>query len=519
MRIYLVLTLIVVLGLNGRRLSAQDAVAAAPGELAALPTISDEPRMIAPDEVLPEALTKIASHDFSDSSLRELVTWLQDEHNMVVLVDKKSIADLGLTTAEPVSDRLQNAPIYLLLNRLRSLGLGWYYHDEILYITSLESASERSTTRPYNVGHLLDAEFDLDRIIDVITSTIAPNSWEDVGGQGALNSLGDVLFVRQNDQVHQEILMLLKALEGPGRQTFLNDPKQHLTLRETLRKNVTVDFQGTPLETAVQQLGELVEADARLDVSALQSARIRERVPISLKLQDRSLETVLQAMALELELTWLIRDGVIWITTAEVAEAYRRTAVYDVRDLCQDADETKALIDAITSQAAPESWSEVGGEGEIEFAAPGLLVITQGEQLHQQVLVLIETYRSALRTSKPRIRRGTDPDEVVTVYYRLHTKMATDLVERLPVLVKNGSWKIQQPDAPGTIMLVASEPDVAGLAKGNGNTPAELAERSVLIIEHTRDAHREISDVLDRIKRGDGQGPMSFGGGGFGGGF
>ena len=456
--------------------------------------ISDEPRTIPPDEVLPAALTKNATHDFSDSSLRELVAWLQDEQKLVVLVDKKSLADLGITTAEPVSDRLQDAPIYLLLNRLRSLGLGWYYQDDILYITSLEAASARLTTLPYNVGDLLDEDFDLDRIIDVISSTIEPDSWEDVGGPSALNSLGDVLFVRQNDRVHQEIKVLLKALSSPGRQTFLNDPKQHLKIRATLQKNVNVDFQATPLESAVQELAERVKTDARLDVAALQAARIRERVPITLKLEGRSLETVLQAMALELELTWLIRDGVIWITSSEVADAYRRTAVYDVRDLCQDGGETKALIDAITSQAAPDSWSDVGGDGEIEFAVPGVIVITQGERLHQQVLSLIETYRSALRTSKPRSRPGSDPNEVVTVYYRLHKQMAEDLADYLPLIVQRGKWQVQDANAPGKIMMLASEPDLGSLAAAGkvntGPVDGEVVARSVLIIEHTRAAHR-----------------------------
>jgi hypothetical protein len=499
-----------------------------------LPIIADEPKTIDPGEVLPQRLAAVATRDFSDSSLREVIAWLQDEQQMVVLLDKNALAEIGVTAAEPVSDRLMEAPLYLLLNRLRSLGLDWYYDDEILHITSREVGETRATTRTYNVGSLLDEGFDLDRLEDVIRDTIAPDSWENVGGEGVVSSLGDVLFVRQNDDVHREVAALLKALGKPGRQTFLNDPTQHQRLREKLQGNVSVDFQDSPLEAAVQRLAEEASVDVRLDVSALRNARIREREPVTLKLADRSLETVLRAVVLDLDLTWVLRDGVLWITSAEAADEFLKTAVYDVRDLCRDSGESEALIGAIKSQAEPSSWDDVGGDGSIEFAKPGILVIGHREQSHQKVLQLLETYRSALRSSKPRQRSGDDPNEVTTVYYRLNAKMARDLSTILPLLVRPDSWKSdQRMEAPGTILVVSSIPEPSGaseVAKIANETDQSLArlfiERAVLIVQQTRAAHEEIAKVIARVESGDartfGAAGMMGGGmgmGGFGGGF
>ncbi len=497
-----------------------------------LPVIADEPKTIDPVDVLPPQLATAATHDFSDSSLREVVAWLQTEHRLVVLLDKNALAEIGVTAAEPITDRLVDAPLYLLLNRLRSLGLDWYYEDDILYITSREVAEERATTLTYNVGILLDADFELDRLEEVIVSTVTPNTWEDVGGEGVVSSLGDVLFIRQSDDVHREVKALLQALDKPGRQTFLNDPMQHLRLRQKLQENVSVDFQDTPLEAAVQRLSEEASIDIRLDVPALRNARIREREPVTLKLVDRRLETVLQAIVLDLNLTWVIRDGVLWITSIDEAEAYLKTAVYDVRDLCRDVDESEALISAITSQAEPSSWAEVGGEGSIQYAKPGILVIGHREQVQQKVLRLLETYRSALRTSKPRQRRGEDPDEVTTVYYRLHANVAMDLLTMLPRLVRPESWQSEErTDAPGTILIVSSAPElsqaVSGSTKGKemGQSPSQLViERAVLIVQQTRAAHQEIAEVIVRVESGDAKsfgapGGMGAGMGGFGGGF
>ena len=117
-------------------------------------------------------------------------------------------------------------------------------------------------------------------------------------------------------------------------------------------------------------------ASRRLGSPALRSARIREREPVTLKLEGRSLETILQAVVLDLELTWVIRNGVLWITSEDEAETYLKTAVYDVRDLCRDADESEALISAITSQAEPSSWGDAGGEGSIQYAKPGVRLLS-----------------------------------------------------------------------------------------------------------------------------------------------
>ncbi len=56
-------------------------------------------------------------------------------------------------------------------------------------------------------------------------------------------------------------------------------------------------------------------------------------------------------------------------------------------------------------------------------------MIGHREQIHRKVLQLLETYRSALRSSKPRQRRGDGPDEVITVYYRLHANVAERSVD------------------------------------------------------------------------------------------
>ncbi|NLE39643.1 MAG: hypothetical protein GX621_16615, partial [Pirellulaceae bacterium] len=420
-----------------------------------LPAIADEPKTIDPAALMPAKLAARATVNFTDSSLREVIDWLRAECKLVVLLDEAALSEIDLAPSEPVSDRLDNAPVYLLLNRLRSLGLAWDFEDDILHITSAEQAEGRRVTVPHNVGDLLDAGYDQGNLIDVIMNTLDYGTWVEYGGEGTADILGDVLFVRQTDELQRKVQGLLAALRRHGRQTFVLDPTEHLALRQKLEENVNVAFVDTPLETAVRKLAEDAGVDLRLDRPALRELRIREREPITLKLADRKLRTVLQALTANLKLTWILRDGVLWITSPETAEAHRKTAVFDVRDLCRDDDESSALADALTTNTSPGRWQEYGGEGLLELAKPGTLVVYNQESVLMEVLDLLETYRAALRASRPRAREVVDPKEVITVYYRLHENVATDLATLLPQLVRPDSWKSHvgpdRPDAPGEI--------------------------------------------------------------------
>jgi hypothetical protein len=511
--------------LGGLLVSGQEAPPASQEETKPeIPEIADEPKTIDPAEFMPAPLAERVTVEFKDSSLREIFDWFRDERKLVVLVDSEALAEREVLPSDPVSDRLSNAPAYLLLNRMSALGVAWYFEDEVLHITTAEKAEEHMTTISHGVGDLLDAGFNGDALIETITGAIAPETWEEVGGPGAVSLLGDVLFVRQRDDLQREVRGLLAALRKHGRRTFVFDAPEHLTLRQKLDENVSVDFRDTPLESAVRELAEKAQIDIRLDEVALREAGVRDRHPISVVLTDRKLKTVLQAMLNEPNLTWSIRDAALWITTDERGEEWLKTAVYDVRDLCRDEDESKGLREAIMSQAEPEAWENVGGPADLIFPRPGTLVVNAPEDLLDEVLSLLEAYREALRASKPRRRPEDEANKVVTVYYRMHANMADSLSELLPKLVRPDSWRnAERPEAPGEVIRAASKPDPINPAENKELASELVIARAVLIVKQTQAAHDEIREIIRRVGSGDALDAGGFGGGlgggGFGGGF
>ena len=141
--------------------------------------------------------------------------------------------------------------------------------------------------------------------------------------------------------------------------------------------------------------------------------------------------------------------------------------------------------------------------------------MSQREQTLRRVYELLEDYREALRSSKPRSVQDTG-DEVVTVYYRMNAAIASDLFKYLPQLVAPESWNADAADG-GTIVRLASKPSFEPAGKEAVKQPIEQA---TLVIRQKRRIHEEIAELIRRVENGDElrSSPAFSGGGGLGGG-
>jgi hypothetical protein len=160
-------------------------------------------------------------------------------------------------------------------------------------------------------------------------------------------------------------------------------------------KSTGLEFTETPLEQIVHQLQEEYGISIQLDVPALSDAGLNPQEPVTINVHNVSLRSALRIMLKQHQLTYIIQNEVLTITTPEQAETNLVTCVYDVRDLPSgNDDDIKSLIDAITSCVATESWaSNGGGQAEIRPLKPGVLVISQTQAVHEQVGDLLNRLR------------------------------------------------------------------------------------------------------------------------------
>ncbi|QDU27273.1 hypothetical protein ETAA8_23600 [Anatilimnocola aggregata] len=161
-------------------------------------------------------LTKI-SLAFKETPLSDVMTAVSEKSGIQIILSKK-IEDAGVQPDQPVTIALKDVSIQSFLNlTLRNLNLTFMVRDEVLVITTVEETQspENMTTRVYPIKDLLDAKtHDYDALIDLITSTIEPDSWQDVGGPGSISAFENscCLVFSQRRDIHQRVAALLTTL-------------------------------------------------------------------------------------------------------------------------------------------------------------------------------------------------------------------------------------------------------------------------------------------------------------------
>lgn len=176
---------------------------------------------------LEAALARRVSHQLVDCPLRDVIEKVSEQTGVTIRLSKK-IEDAGVQPDQPVtiSARDVSAETFLSLV-LSDLNLTLIVKRDVLHVTTHEDsqAPENMVTRIYPVSDLVDlvrlpaAEgggvgMDFDPIIDMITATVEPDSWQDVGGPGSItgfdNSRSLVISTRRD--IHQRIAPIIVTL-------------------------------------------------------------------------------------------------------------------------------------------------------------------------------------------------------------------------------------------------------------------------------------------------------------------
>jgi len=104
-------------------------------------------------------------------------------------------------------------------------------------------------------------------------------------------------------------------------------------IEEALRSPTQIEFVETPLSDVVDYLRDYHKIEIQLDKKALGDVNIGTDTPVSKTLRGISLKSALRLMLRELQLTYIIQNEVLLITTPEEADARLVTKVYPVADL------------------------------------------------------------------------------------------------------------------------------------------------------------------------------------------
>jgi hypothetical protein len=183
-------------------------------------------------ERLEQALQRRGSIDAVQMPLRDFVDRLSQQFGVPIDLSPKKLEEAGVNLDSPITTRLEAVPLGAILNHvLDELELSFTIRHNLIVVRTPEDAESTLTTRIYPVRDLVaystaadkhGYEEDYDSLIELITTTIAPQSWDEVGGPGAIMEFpnSSALVISQTDEVHRAIDPLLerlrqvKALQG-----------------------------------------------------------------------------------------------------------------------------------------------------------------------------------------------------------------------------------------------------------------------------------------------------------------
>jgi hypothetical protein len=158
-----------------------------------------------------------------------------------------------------------------------------------------------------------------------------------------------------------------------------------------------MDYVDVPLEEVVNLLQEEYGIPIKINVAALEGIGLDPSEPVTIQVHNVSLRSALRLMLHSLNLTYIVQDEVLMITTPEEADLHLVTCVYDARPFLAATDDVsiKALMDTILACVSKDTWSRNGkGEAEIRFLKPGLLVISQTQDVHDEIASLLRAIQA-----------------------------------------------------------------------------------------------------------------------------
>ena len=219
------------------------------------------------------------------------------------------------------------------------------------------------------------------------------------------------------------------------------------------------DFNETPLRDVVADVRERLKIPVVLDGRALEEAGIDSESPITFTGQGMTARAALRRVLGDLDLTALVRDEALVITTREKAGEELDVRLYPLPwgYRMQGAVDFQALIDLIqNSVGGPGDWADGGGNGVIRPLGDGaaaLLVVTQTAEVHDAVEGLLRgLHEQGLAEFGGREDASAGKTPTVRVHHVADEAVRRDLAQKLVELCNTSLPHGADPQAKVTMV-------------------------------------------------------------------
>lgn len=167
------------------------------------------------------SLGKVDQLDLQSVPLAELAEYFKTRYGLQVSFDRDALSVLGFSPETRVTLAGQGTIAQLLDRMLSSLDCTWCVVGNRIEITTIEEAQGLQIVKVHDVTDLVynqagPYEMDFDTLIEVITSTLAPDVWAEFGGEGSISAFPrgkrGLIVISNTFRIQKQIDALLDAL-------------------------------------------------------------------------------------------------------------------------------------------------------------------------------------------------------------------------------------------------------------------------------------------------------------------
>jgi hypothetical protein len=189
-------------------------------------------------------LEKPGKAEFVDTPLSQALDYLHSFFDVQFHMDVRILNDAGLKPETPVKLALYDVPGEMILRwTLRDIGdLTYYLDNGVIIVTTQEEADSRLETQVYRIDDLIrfpatektgvpmddlgnkPVRVHYDELVDLIETTVLPQTWDPVGGPGSISPYRGTLVISQTAEAHLKIQKLLGDLRRSINQQIEDEP-------------------------------------------------------------------------------------------------------------------------------------------------------------------------------------------------------------------------------------------------------------------------------------------------------
>jgi hypothetical protein len=173
---------------------------------------------------------------------------------------------------------------------------------------------------------------------------------------------------------------------------------------KALNTPISVAFKDSKFQDVIDYLHTVTKQPIMLDQIALDEAKITYETPITVKVRDVTVKTLLRKILGDFGLAYMIKDETVYVTSALKARETMITRTYNIGDIVdtggldalrfgnpgisaiQIVQNVNAVIDLIQTSVDPDSWKKNGGQGTIAFNASTMsLIVRNSAEVHSML--------------------------------------------------------------------------------------------------------------------------------------